>query len=213
MQELTGSIPKPLVRIGDIPMLQHIMEIYAHYGHTNFVLAAGYKIECIAAWLEEAILPYQVELVDTGLDTNTGGRIKLLVNRLSDQFMLTYGDGVSDVDLDALLQYHNKHQSCTTVTAAHPPSRFGNLGIELDYVRNFNDTSTGWINGGFFVCEPEALDYIHGDEAWESGALDRMTKAGVLTAYRHEGFWQCMDTVHDREYLEGLWKDGRPWAK
>ena len=213
LAELTGDIPKPLVRIGDQPMLAHIMSIYAHYGYTDFILAGGYKIHCIAAWLEEATLPYHIQLIDTGLETLTGGRVKALAKHLGERFMLTYGDGVSDVDLNSLLMVHKYHESYCTVTAVHPPSRFGNCILERDYVINYNHQSESWINGGFFVCEPEVLDYIHGDEAWESGALARLTDAHALTAYRHEGFWQCMDTVHDKLLLEEAWKDGKPWVK
>jgi glucose-1-phosphate cytidylyltransferase len=213
LAELTGDIPKPLVKIGDMPMLQHIMRIYAYFGYSDFLIAGGYKIGCIDEWLAGAYLPYNVQLIDTGLETFTGGRVAKLAKYLGERFMLTYGDGVSDVDLNSVMMVHKYHESYCTVTAVHPPSRFGNCILERDYVINYNHQSLSWINGGFFVCEPEALDYIHGDEAWESGALARMTEAHLLTAYRHEGFWQCMDTLHDKEILETAWNNGKPWRK
>ena len=214
MGPTTRKIPKPMIRIGSKPMLWHVMNCYARQGHTDFIIAGGYKIDVIDAWLNKADLPWDVDLVDTGEATMTGGRIKALGRRLRMQFFLTYGDGVCDVDLSALLSFHDSHMSFCTVTAVHPPPRFGELELDKSYVTKWQEKKNGkgWISGGFYVCEAEALEYIgEEDEPWETGACTRMVEAQVMTAFRHEGFWQCMDTLHDVSTLRDWWKDGAPW--
>ncbi|MDE3091578.1 MAG: glucose-1-phosphate cytidylyltransferase [Chloroflexota bacterium] len=237
LAEQTEVRPKPLVEIGGRPILWHIMKHYARYGFREFVLALGYKGEQIKRYfldfyavgrdftvsLEDGQVqtlnhydaePWQVHLVDTGLNTLTGGRLKRLEPMLSKgTFMLTYGDGVGTVDLDKLLAFHRSHGGLVTLTAVRPPARFGALEFEGDRIRHFKEKSTlheGWINGGFFVVEPEALKYIEKDVMWEHDPMERLAAEDQLYAYRHEGFWQCMDTLRDLRYLESLWESGAP---
>jgi glucose-1-phosphate cytidylyltransferase len=228
--EETSVRPKPMVRVGDQPILRYILEHYAHFGHTEFVIALGYKGEQI----EEYLLDLQerarqglespgpeswtLELVDTGLDTDTGGRVRRLASRLGDTFMLTYGDGVADVDLDALLEFHRSHGRLATVTAVHPPPRFGQLHLRGDVVERFDEKplKESLINGGYFVLEHEVIDLIDGDEtSFEHDPLNRLVARGELMAFRHESFWQCMDTPREKEHLEALWAAGdcrwAPW--
>src|SRR5512146_188148 len=214
LQELTDEIPKPIIEIGGEPILKHIMDIYARQGFREFIICGGYKIDVIGAWLDRAGLPWNIRLIDTGQDTLTGGRIKRVERHLSDQFFLTYGDGIGDVDLQALTCYHNKHQSYCTVTAVHPPPRFGELAIEGDYVARWSEKQRGpgWINGGFYVVEPEALDFIQGDEPWEYGACVRMVERHLMTNYKHDGFWACMDTLKDVQALREMWEKGALWT-
>lgn len=239
LAEMTDSIPKPMVPVGGYPMLWHIMNIYAAQGFKEFILALGYRAASVkeyflnfravnadfsidlASGRLEFVHPHgvdwQVTLVDTGLNTLTGGRIARLRNRLANgTFMLTYGDGVADIDLRALLDFHRRHGRIATVTAVHPGARFGELHIENDVVRSFKEkpqTGEGWINGGFFVMEPEVLDYVEGDDCvLEREPLERLSAADQLRAHRHKGFWQCMDTLRDRNLLNELWEQGRaPW--
>lgn len=240
LAELTGEIPKPMVPVGGKPILWHIMNHYAKFGHNEFVLALGYKAELIKhyflnypslnsdftvcmktgaiEWHNRVEQNWKVTLVDTGLNSMTGGRLGRLRSVLADEtFMLTYGDGLSDVDITALLDFHESNNKMVTVTTVHPGARFGELDIEKNEVKSFKEkpqTSQGWINGGFFVIEPAFLDLIASDDTiLEKEPLERVASNGQLNAFRHEGFWQCMDSVRDRNYLEDLWAKGdAPWA-
>ena len=237
--EETEVRPKPMVEVGGRPLLWHIMKHYSRYGHDDFVIALGYKGEAIKRYvvdygslsadltvnLRDGTVsahhggdePWTVDLIDTGLATQTGGRIKRIAPYLGDgTFMLTWGDGVSDVDLDDLLAFHRSHGRLATLTAVRPPARFGHLELEGDAVTEFSEkpqTGEGWINGAFFVLEPGVLDYIEGDDMpFERAPLEQLAKDGQLMAYRHHGFWQCMDTVREKHILEELWRSGAaPW--
>lgn len=239
LAEETVTRPKPMVEVGNQPILWHIMKHYEHYGFDEFVVALGYKGEYIKRWMVdyvslasdltvrgsdgsvESLEPggedWTVSLVDTGQPTATGGRIKRLRSHLeSSTFMLTWGDGVSDVDLDALLEFHRSHGKLATMTAVRPPARFGHLELDGDMISEFSEkpqAGEGWINGAFFVLEPGVFDYIDGDDTqWEKEPLEHLAKDGQLMAYRHHGFWQCMDTIRDKKLLEQLWDDGNaPW--
>ncbi|HWO93876.1 MAG TPA: glucose-1-phosphate cytidylyltransferase [Dehalococcoidia bacterium] len=239
LAEETEIRPKPMVEVGGKPILWHIMKHYAHFGFRDFAIALGYKGDYIKKYFVEycslasdlrvdlatgAIArcsaepeQWSVELIDTGFGTATGGRIKRLGPHLGGQtFMLTWGDGVSDIDLCDLLAFHRYHGKLATVTAVRPPARFGRLDLEGDRVARFEEKpqlSEGWINGAFFVLEPEVLEYIDGDDTqWEREPLQRLADDGQLMAYRHESFWQCMDTIRDRKLLEELWQRGdAPW--
>jgi glucose-1-phosphate cytidylyltransferase len=238
--EETEIKPKPMVEIGGKPILWHIMMHYAHYGFKEFVIALGYKGEYIKRYMVDYCSlnsdltvnlgngnvhvhnghpqDWTVELIDTGQATLTGGRIKRLAPFLGDSaFMVTWGDGVSDVDLHALLEFHRSHGKLATVTAVRPPARFGRLEIRDNQVVEFSEKpqlGEGWINGAFFVLEPGVLEYIDGDDTqWERAPMERLAHDGQLMAYCHTGFWQCMDTLRDKRLLESLW-DSRnvPWA-
>jgi glucose-1-phosphate cytidylyltransferase len=240
LAEETVIRPKPMVEIGGRPILWHIMRHYLAYGHNEFVIAAGYKGEVIKRWMLDytelaghlSVRPrhgevqrhdsgdcedWTVDVVDTGASTNTGGRIKRLQPWLGQStFMLTWGDGVSDVDLDRLLTFHRAHGRLATMTAVRPPARYGHLVTEGDQVVTFTEKpqiGEGWINGAFFVLEPEVFDYIEGDDTqWEKEPMERLAKDGQLMAFKHEGFWQCMDTVREKHILEELWQSGHaPW--
>jgi glucose-1-phosphate cytidylyltransferase len=238
LSEETEARPKPMVEIGSRPILWHILKHYAHFGFREFYLALGYKGESIKRFfLEYHSLSsnmsvslrdgnvevhdggeredWLVHLIETGLETNTGGRLKRLEPFLGDgTFMLTYGDGVSDVDLGALLKFHRAHGKLATVTAVRPPSRFGGLIFDGDRVSDFEEKpqiGEGWINGGFMVFEPEVFRYLREDDTvLESDALEQIAADGQLAAYRHEDFWQCMDTLRDLRLLEELWESGNP---
>ena len=238
LSEETESKPKPMVEVGGKPILWHIMMIYAEFGLRDFVVALGYKGEVIKKYVvdycslnsnlrvdlrtgsvqrsEEGASPdWSVDLVDTGIATETGGRVKRLQPYIGNEtFMLTWGDGVADIDLDALLRFHRSHGRLATLTAVRPPARFGHLDLDGNRVGEFSEkpqTAEGWINGAFFVLEPGVFDYIDGDEtSFERGPLARLARDGQLMAYRHESFWQCMDTVRDRKLLEELWASGNP---
>jgi len=241
LAEETVSRPKPMVEIGGKPILWHVMKTYSAAGFDDFVIALGYKGEHIKRYMVdycslssdltvrldagtyELHRPsherWTVELVDTGQRTQTGGRIRRLEPFLSDgTFMLTWGDGVAPVDLHALLEFHRSTGRIATLTAVRPPARFGHLELEDGdpLVREFSEkpqTGDGWINGAYFVLEPEVFDYIEGDDThFEREPLERLAKDGQLAAYRHHGFWQCMDTLRDRNYLSDLWdRDDAPW--
>jgi len=239
LAEETEIRPKPLVEIGGKPILWHIMMHYAHYGFNEFVIALGYKGEAIKKYMvdfcslnsdisidlksgkievEDSYKPdWKVKLIDTGTNTQTGGRIKRLAQYLGNEtFMLTWGDGVSDVDLKKLLAFHRSHGKLATLTAVRPPARYGHLSIEMDKIVEFTEkpqTGEGWINGAFFVLEPGVFDYINGDDiVWEKEPLERLSKDGQLMAYRHTSFWQCMDTLREKYILEKLWQSGNaPW--
>ncbi len=243
LAEETEIRPKPMVEIGGKPILWHIMMHYSHYGFKEFVIALGYKGEYIKRWMKEfcalnsdmtvktatdevtvhngngngEVPDWTVDLVDTGMKTQTGGRIKRLAPWIKNQtFMLTWGDGVSNVDLDELLKFHRSHGKLATMTAVRPPARYGYLEFDGDIVANFTEkpqTAEGWINGAFFVLEPEVFDYIDGDDTvWEREPLEQLTREGQLVAYRHTSFWQCMDTLREKYLLEELWQsDKAPW--
>ena len=239
LQEQTELRPKPMVEIGGVPILIHIMNIYARHGFKEFVLALGYKAEIIKNYFlsyyyqrsdftidlgkgelevhDGSPKDWVVHLTDTGLKTMTGGRVKRLQEIIGDEtFMLTYGDGVANIDLRKLLDFHHLHRCTATVTAVRPPARFGGLSFQGDLVARFVEKpqiDEGWINGGFFVMEPEVFDYIDGDDTiLERDPLERLAKEGQLAAYRHGDFWHCMDTLRDVRYLEKLWAQGdAPW--
>ncbi len=237
LAEETQVRPKPMVEIGGMPILWHIMEHYAHYGFKDFVIALGYKGEVIKDYMEnycrnksnitvdlgsgeveyeyEDDIDWTVQLIETGLNTLTGGRIKRLAPYLDDgPFMLTWGDGLSDVDLQKLLAFHRSHGKLATLTAVRPPARYGHLEFDGDRVEAFTEkpqTAEGWINGAFFVLQPEIFDYIEGDDTqWEKEPLQRLAKEGQLMAYKHTSFWQCMDTLREKHLLEQLWAGGNP---
>jgi glucose-1-phosphate cytidylyltransferase len=239
LQEETAVKPKPMVEICGRPILWHIMKIYAHHGFSEFVVALGYKGEVIKDYFLNfrarasnltvslvdgevrvgagATEPWVVHLLDTGLESMTGGRVRRVLEHLrGETVMLTYGDGVANVDLGALLAFHRAQGRLATVTAVRPPARFGNVTIEGDAVARFAEKSQaggGWINGGFFVLEPGVADYISGDDTvLEREPLERLARDGQLAAFRHEGFWHCMDTLRDVRQLESLWASGTaPW--
>ena len=211
--EETRERPKALVEIGGRPILRHIMMHYVEYGLQDFVIATGYRGEMIERYVAQ--LPWPVECIDTGATTKTGGRIKRLSPYLEGEtFMLTWCDGVSNVNLKELLAFHRAHGRLASVTAVNPPARFGYLDLEDDQVVAFAEKPRmpdKWINGAFFVLEPGILEYIAGDDTeWERAPMEQLAQDGELMAYRHSGFWQCMDTVHDRELLEALWNSGDP---
>jgi glucose-1-phosphate cytidylyltransferase len=240
LSEETTVTPKPMVEIGGYPIVWHIMNTYAHYGLKRFVLALGYKGEIIKDYflryhaansditvnLCNGAVEYhsthrrdwEVRMVDTGEATMTGGRLHRLepILREGGTFMLTYGDGVCDVNISELLEFHRSHGRIATLTSVRPPARFGTMIFDGNEVVQFEEkpqTVEGWINGGFFVFEPEIFDYLHGDETvLERDPLERLAVDGELMAYRHEGFWQCMDTVRDRNMLRSMWQSGTaPW--
>ncbi len=206
--------PKPMIEIGDKPILWHIMKIYSSYGINDFVICCGYKAEIIKNYFESfSSESWNIELVDTGLDTMTGGRIKRIENHIDDTFCLTYGDGVSDVNIEKLISFHKSKQSLATLTAIHPPERFGVLDISGEYVTEFHEKHRGessWINGGFFVFDTKIFDYIKDGDSTilERTPLETLAKEQKLTAFKHNGFWYPMDTLRDKKHLENLWENG-----
>lgn len=239
LSEETESRPKPMVEIGGKPMLWHIMKIYSAHGINDFVVCCGYKGYLIKEYFANYYLhtcdvsfdlagggmevhrsqtePWRVTLVDTGEQTMTGGRLKRVLPYLADEeFCFTYGDGVADVDIGALIQFHRDHDVRATVTAVQPPGRFGALDIEGDLVKDFEEKPRGdraWANGGFFVISPGIGEYLAGDETvWEQEPMHALATEGQLATYRHNGFWQAMDTLRDQRLLEQLWSSGEaPW--
>lgn len=239
LAEETEVKPKPMVEVGERPILWHIMKHYAHYGFNEFVIALGYKGEVIKRFFLESSTLYGsfsidmktgrvvereqpkedwlIHLVDSGLESNTGGRIKRVQKYIgNERFMLTYGDGVSNVNINALLETHLQSNAMATLTAVRPPARFGGLFLEGDMIKQFTEKpqiGEGWINGGFMVMEPEIFNYISSDATnLEVDVLERLASQGKLAAYRHYEFWQCMDTLRDKKLLESLWKQGdAPW--
>ncbi len=235
--------PKPMIEIGDAPILWHIMKYYSSYGFHDFIICCGYKGYVIKEYFADYYLhrsditfdfsdnnkmfihnnvaePWKVTLVDTGLHTMTGGRLKRVREYLGDEtFMMTYGDGLSDVDLSHLLRFHREHGKTATLTAIQPGGRYGVLDIDGEQtVRRFAEKARedgGWINGGFMVLEPKIFSYIEGDKTFlEKEPLEKLAHDGELAAYRHEGFWKCMDTMRDRGMLEQLWETGQaPWKR
>jgi glucose-1-phosphate cytidylyltransferase len=241
LSEYTESVPKPMVPIGGKPILWHIMKTYAHFGHKEFYVALGYKAEVIKEYflhyrtlnadftvdlgtgvvnshqLDE--VDWKVTLVNTGQHSMTGGRVKRMKTFIGNETcMLNYGDGLSNVDLDQLIKFHKSHGKLVTVTAVHPGARFGELEIKGKQVTSFQEkpqTRQGWINGGYFVIEPKFFELIEGDQTiLEREPLERTAKMGELMTYKHEGFWQCMDTKRDRDNLEEFWRSGKvPWKR
>ncbi len=211
LSELTKTIPKPMVKIDNKPIIFHIMKLYAKYGFKEFYIALGYKGEIISNFFKKQKTDWKIKLIKTGLKTMTGGRLKRLQKYLNkDTFMLTYGDGISNVDLKKLLKFHRKNKKIATLTAVRPPARFGNiklLGNKVKYFKEKSRLDEGWINGGFFVIEPEFFKYISSDKTYlEKEPLEKITKKKQLVAFKHEGFWQCMDTKRDKDYLEQVIK-------
>ena len=239
LSEETSVKPKPMVEIGGRPILWHIMKIYAAYGFKEFVIALGYRGELIKDYFinyhhrshnltvqlrngdisvhEGDGEDWTVHLLDTGADTNTGGRVKRLAEFVGNEpFMLTYGDGVSSINIPKLIEFHQKQKRLATLTAVRPPARFGQMILSDGKVTEFKEKpqiGEGWINGGFFVLQPEVVNYIDGDQtAWEFDSLEKIAADGQLAAYQHEGFWQSMDTLRDVNVLEKFWREGNaPW--
>ena len=217
LSEETDLIPKPMVKIGNIPILQHIMNFYSKFGHKDFVIALGYKAEVIKDYFASMDNPgWNLSLVDTGLETSTGGRIKELENLLDDQFMLTYGDGLSNIDINQLLAHHKRFNKIATVTAVRPPARFGTIEISNGLVTKFAEKDpqdAGWINGGFFCLNKKICSFISDSTtSFESEPLNHLVAIEELTAYEHQGWWQPMDTLRDKRSLESLWEKGQaPW--
>lgn len=232
--------PKPMIELGGMPILWHIMKLYSHHGYNEFVICAGYKQHVIKEWFGDYFLhnsdvtfdfshgnkvivhaehaePWKVTVVDTGLHTLTGGRLKRIKRFVGEEpFLMTYGDGVCDVNIPALIEHHRKCGKLATLTAVQPEGRFGTMDMDGDKINSFREKSkkdTGWINGGFMVLDPKVLDYIDGDNTmFEREPLERLAQDGQLADYRHYGFWQCMDTLRDKQRLEELWNSGKaPW--
>lgn len=233
--------PKPMIEIGGMPILWHIMKTYSKFGVNEFVICAGYKQHVIKEWFADYFLhtsditfdftqddkiivhnkraeQWKVTVVDTGLNTMTGGRLKRVRNYLGDEpFFMTYGDGVADVDINKLLEFHKSHGRLATMTAIKPNSRFGVLDLsdndEVNAFREKSDVDSGWINAGFMVLSPEVLDYVKDDTImFEREPMEKLAEEGQLMCYKHDGFWQCMDTLRDKEKLEDLWNENKaPW--
>jgi len=216
LSEYTNSIPKPMVEIGGKPMLWHIMDLYSKYNYKDFTIALGYKGEIIKKYFSKKYKDWNIDLIDTGEKTMTGGRIKRLEKYIGKETcMLTYGDGIADLDISSLLSFHKSHGKLVTVTAVHPPARFGAIKIKDNKVISFKEKSkvdAGWINGGFFVIEPDFFKFIDGDSTYlEREPLEKAAREGELCAYKHNGFWQCMDTKRDKDNLEEIYAKGPPW--
>ncbi|MBC3797058.1 glucose-1-phosphate cytidylyltransferase [Acetobacterium tundrae] len=239
ISEESHLIPKPMIEIGEKPILWHIMKYYSSFGYNEFIICLGYKAYVIKEFFADYFLhtsditfdlannkmivhnnysePWKVTLVDTGLNTMTGGRVKRIQEYIGNEsFMLTYGDGLSDVDISALVNFHKSHGKIATMTAIQPEGRFGVLDIESNSINSFrekNKEDSGWINGGFMVLNPEIFDIIEGDTVvFEEEPLETMANHGELMAYKHSGFWQCMDTQRDKQKLEEFWNTGKaPW--
>ena len=207
LSELTKTIPKPMVKINGKPMLVRIMEHYSKFGFKEFYIAAGYKKNVIKKFFKNKFQKWKINIIDTGKKTMTGGRLKRLEKYLKDEtFMMTYGDGLSNINISQLVRFHKKHKKLVTLSAVRPPARFGAIKIKGNLVKYFKEKSKldeGWINGGYFVIEPKFLDYIKNDQTYlEREPLEIITKINQLSAYKHNNFWQCMDTLRDKEILE-----------
>ena len=217
ISEESNIIPKPLIEIGGKPILWHIMKIYSAYKIDDFVICLGYKGKKIKEYFEQFDSKlWNIQLVDTGLDTMTGGRLKRIQDKIDNTFCMTYGDGVSNINLNNLVTFHKEKKSLATLTAIHPPERFGVLNLSGDYVTQFHEKHAGessWINGGFFVFEPEIFDYLQDDSTiLERMPLETLAKEQKLAAFKHNGFWHPMDTQRDKKHLEKLWASGKaPW--
>ena len=238
ISEESQVIPKPMVEIGGKPILWHIMKEYSYFGFNEFIICAGYKQHVIKSYFADYALhnsdvtfdfqgenrirvhnnfsePWKVTVVDTGYDTLTGGRVKKIQPYVDgEKFFLTYGDGVSNVNISELLKFHEAHGKICTLTAVKPESRFGYMDFDGDKVLAFREKSredVGWINAGYMVMNPEFFDYVSGNVMLEREPMSSLTRAGEVMAFRHEGFWQCMDTLRDKNKLEELWRVGAPW--
>ena len=218
ISEYSESRPKPMIEIGGMPILLHIMKIYSAYNINEFIICLGYKGHMIKEYFEKTnFSPWNIELVDTGLDTMTGGRIKRIQDHIDETFCLTYGDGLSDVNIKNLISFHNETKSLGTLTAIHPPERFGVLTLSDNYVTKFSEKHSGessWVNGGFFVFEPEIFDYLQdGDKTiLERSPLETLAIEEKLAAFKHNGFWYPMDTLRDKKHLDELWTAKKaPW--
>jgi len=211
LPEYTNTIPKPMVKINGKPILLHIIKFYAKYGFKNFYIALGYKGEIIRKSFEKKFSNLNINLIDTGKNTMTGGRLKRLKKYIGKEtFMMTYGDGLCDVNLNKLLKFHKRNKKLATLTAVRPPARFGAIKLKGHYVNHFKEKSSldeGWINGGFFVIEPEFLKFIKNDSTYlEREPLEKISQKKQLVAFKHKGFWQCMDTKRDKDKLDMLLK-------
>lgn len=211
LSELTKTIPKPMVKINGKPILVRIMEHYSKFGFREFYIAAGYKKNVIKKFFKNKFQKWKINIIDTGKKTMTGGRLKRLEKYLKDEtFMMTYGDGLSNINISQLIRFHKKHKKLVTLSAVRPPARFGAIKIKGNSVKYFKEKSKldeGWINGGYFVIEPKFLDYIKNDQTYlEREPLEIITKKNQLSAYKHNNFWQCMDTLRDKENLEIILK-------
>ena len=219
LSEYTDNIPKPMVPINEKPILCHIMEIYAKYGFKEFYVALGYKGEVIKKFFSNFKTDWKINLIDTGANTMTGGRIKRLKDYIGKEtFMLTYGDGVSDINIKDLVDFHFKHKKMVTISAVRPPARFGSIKFEGTKIKTFREKSQldeSWINGGFFVLEPSFFDLISGDNTvLEKDPLDKALALNQMVGFKHKGFWQCMDHKMDKDTLDNLCKKGKaPWLK
>ena len=217
ISEETSNKPKPMVLLNDKPIIWHLMNIYARQGFMDFVIAAGYKAEVIQHWVDKLDTSWKILVIDTGQDTQTGGRISRCMKEFpNQQVMATYGDGLGNIDLQGLLYFHIRHGKLATVTAVRPPARFGVLESENGLVKHFgekNQADAGWINGGFFVLSPEVINLIKNDSTvWERDPLESLAQQSEMMAYQHHGFWQPMDTLRDKNHLEELWASGNaPW--
>tara|TARA_Y100000816_G_C25942785_1_gene491739 strand:- start:22 stop:717 length:696 start_codon:yes stop_codon:yes gene_type:complete len=216
--EYTKSIPKPMVKIGSKPILEHIIDYYMKYGFKDFLIAGGYKYSIIKSYFKKKKISANIRVIDTGLETLTGSRLLKLRNILNDTFMLTYGDGLSNVNLKKLLKFHRANKKKITITAVHPPARFGELEIKNKLVTKFEEKpqlQKGWINGGFFVIEPEFLNFIGKKNVMlERSPLLKAVKTKNLSAFKHNGFWFCMDTLRDKKVLDKMIKNKKsPWIK
>ena len=216
--EETKSKPKPMVKIGDKPVLWHIMKIFSHYNINEFVLCCGYKYEIIKEYFENISEKWSVEVVDTGLDTMTGGRIKRIEKYINNEkFFLLYGDDLKSVNITELLNFHTKNKKFVTVTAAQPPGRFGILKLEEDNVVEMREKPPGdenWINGGYYILEPEIFNYISKDsDIWENGPLNKLIEEKQVSAFKYTGIYQPLDTLNDKIDLEKMWNDGKPYWK
>ena len=218
ISEYTKSIPKPMVKIGSKPILEHIINYYMKYGFKDFLIAGGYKYSIIKSYFKKKKISANIRVIDTGLETLTGSRLLKLRNILNDTFMLTYGDGLSNVNLKKLLKFHRANKKKISITAVHPPARFGELEIKNKLVTKFEEKpqlQKGWINGGFFVIEPEFLNFIGKKNVMlERSPLLKAVKTKNLSAFKHNGFWFCMDTLRDKKVLDKMIKDKKsPWIK
>jgi len=216
--EETRLKPKPMIEIGGMPILWHIMNIYSHYNITDFIVCYGYQGHVIKEFFEKLSEPWEIKLVDTGINTMTGGRIKRIIDYLDNEtFCLTYGDDLKNVNITELISFHRKKKKLATVTAAQPSGRFGILNLKDDEVLEILEKPPGdgnWINGGYYVLEPKILEYLENDSTvWERGPLTRLVQEGQVSAYKYTGIYQPLDTLQDKKNLEELWKSGKPYWK
>ena len=219
LSEYTKTVPKPMINIAGKPMLFHIMKLYAKYGYKDFYVALGYKREVIKKFFNKKNFNWNIHLINTGRKTMTGGRLKRLKKYIGKEtFMMTYGDGLSNVNLKKLLKFHKKNKKLVTLTAVRPPARFGALKLKGKHVSYFKEKSKmdeGWINGGFFVCKSNVIDYIKDDSTiFEQGPLINLANNGELMSYKYQGFWKCMDTLRDKKALNEMWDSkNTPWKR